>query len=268
MGMKVPNGPDHSPGRGYPDISFAGANYAVYTAEKYQLLSGTSASCSGVAGIFSNINAARIAAGKGSVGLLNPALYAHAHSFVNDVTHGHNRCIPSGVCCTDGYHATKGWDPVTGLGSFDYQKLLETFVSLGNARNSSPHTSTYSPPPLYSPFDYSAVPKLNASYPCTPYVKPAVAPLSDLPSGKQHPNDDPPQTSLKAVYTEIIPRHQHVRQNEHTFGNPKKVTSLSHYILHHIPHHFTLFLALSLYLSLFLSYSVYYPFCSGHERFN
>jgi len=43
----------------------------------------------------------------------------------NDITKGDNICTESGctASCT-GYYATKGWDPVTGVGSPNYPNLL------------------------------------------------------------------------------------------------------------------------------------------------
>ena len=110
-------------GRGYPDLSLAGYGYLVRVPDasgpngKYLTIAGTSASCSVAAAMFSNINAARIAAGKGPVGWVNPALYAHAASFVKDVVSGNNRCASNGRCCSQGFFAAPGWDPASGLGS-------------------------------------------------------------------------------------------------------------------------------------------------------
>ena len=56
------------------------------------------------------INEQRIAAGKGPVGFINPALYANPQ-VMNDVTNGNN---PG--CGTNGFTAVQGWDPLTGLG--------------------------------------------------------------------------------------------------------------------------------------------------------
>ncbi len=59
------------------------------------------------------LNDARIAAGKSSLGFLNPFLYqtlaAHPDAFI-DITTGDNE---SG-CCLHGFSADVGWDPVTG----------------------------------------------------------------------------------------------------------------------------------------------------------
>jgi tripeptidyl-peptidase-1 len=47
------------------------------------------------------------------------------HTGFNDITSGSN---PG--CNTNGFPATKGWDPVTGFGSPDYGKLSGMLKSL------------------------------------------------------------------------------------------------------------------------------------------
>jgi len=102
-------------GRGYPDISLLGYNYLVYIQSLRYALSGTSASSPVFAGMVSLVNAARKQAGKGSLGFLNPALYAYASEFTRDVTLGSNNCGVHGtICCEQGFQATTGWDPLTG----------------------------------------------------------------------------------------------------------------------------------------------------------
>ena len=118
-------------GRGYPDISLAGANYLIVVGGRLYYVSGTSASAPSIAGFFSNINAARKAVGKGSLGWVNPVLYTNHTSFTNDITVGDNRCAASVNCCPHGFYAAKGWDPVTGLGSVDYTRLYGALVKLG-----------------------------------------------------------------------------------------------------------------------------------------
>ena len=118
-------------GRGYPDLSLAGFDYAVGIGGVIWGVSGTSASCPALAGFFSNINAARIAAGKGPIGWVNPVLYSNASFFIKDITSGHNKCGASGACCAQGFSALPGWDPATGLGSVNYAKLEAVFLSLG-----------------------------------------------------------------------------------------------------------------------------------------
>ena len=119
-------------GRGYPDISLAGHYYYTLLGGSWYLLSGTSASSPAVAGMFSTINAARMAVGKGSLGWINPVLYANASIFANDVISGHNKCSSNGLCCPHGFYAAPGWDPTTGIGSINYGKLQEFLVRLGN----------------------------------------------------------------------------------------------------------------------------------------
>ncbi|KAJ8066000.1 hypothetical protein OCU04_005094 [Sclerotinia nivalis] len=110
--------------RGYPDISANGVNYVVAVDGEFSLVYGTSASSPVVGAIFTLINAARINAGKAPVGFVNPVLYAHP-GVLNDITSGGNQ-----GCGTAGFTAVKGWDPVTGLGTPNYPKLLNLYLSL------------------------------------------------------------------------------------------------------------------------------------------
>jgi len=111
-------------GRGYPDISAVGDNVLIYNKGRPTLIGGTSASSPAFAAILTRINEERIAKGKKTVGFVNPVLYAHPE-VLNDITVGNN----SG-CGTPGFFAQKGWDPVTGLGTPDYPKLLKLFMGL------------------------------------------------------------------------------------------------------------------------------------------
>merc|ERR1712039_897983 len=64
--------------------------------------------------------------GKRSVGYLNPVLYRYEGSDVfNDITQGSNKCARSGEPCCGGYEAGPGWDPVTGLGTVNFAKVME-----------------------------------------------------------------------------------------------------------------------------------------------
>jgi hypothetical protein len=128
--------------RGYPDLTFAGYNYAVVIGGNFYKVSGTSASAPAVAGLLSNINAARMAIGKGSVGFINPALYANFTSFTNDITSGDNHCAANNVCCNEGFYANTGWDPVSGLGSINYGKMQDVFLSLGSVGFKKPLPGT------------------------------------------------------------------------------------------------------------------------------
>lgn len=110
--------------RAYPDISANGAKYVVAVDSAFAIMSGTSASTPVAGAIFTLINEERINAGKSSIGFINPVLYANPGA-LNDVTSGDN---PG--CGTSGFSAVKGWDPVTGLGTPNYPKLLSTFLAL------------------------------------------------------------------------------------------------------------------------------------------
>ena len=137
-------------GRAYPDVSLMGLNYLVMYGGGWVGMAGTSASCPVMAGLISNINAARMALGKGSVGWVTPALYGNAAAFVNDIVSGNNKCSASAPCCTQGYDAVPGWDPASGLGSVNYGKMQDLFVSLGDVGAMTPNptsTPTLAPTP-------------------------------------------------------------------------------------------------------------------------
>ncbi|KAI1437880.1 peptidase S8/S53 domain-containing protein [Xylaria sp. CBS 124048] len=110
--------------RGFPDVAAIGLNVATVWNGTTSGVGGTSASAPIFASIVNLLNEERLAIGKGPIGFLNPVLYAHPEAF-NDITIGGN---PG--CGTEGFNATPGWDPVTGLGSPNYEKLLPIFLSL------------------------------------------------------------------------------------------------------------------------------------------
>ena len=70
------------------------------------------------------INQERTLANKGPVGFINPTLYQNP-VVLNDITNGSN---PN--CDSDGFAAVQGWDPVTGLGTPNYPRMLELFMRL------------------------------------------------------------------------------------------------------------------------------------------
>ena len=121
-------------GRGYPDVAMAGHSYIIYDGGTTLIEDGTSASSPVVGAMVANVNALRVAAGKSAVGFLNPTLYAAGTASFNDITSGNNKCgsdeakatVPGG-CCSQGFDAEEGWDPVTGLGSVDFAKFKRLF---------------------------------------------------------------------------------------------------------------------------------------------
>ncbi|KAJ7749422.1 family S53 protease [Mycena metata] len=86
---------------------------------------GTSCSTPTFAFIIALLNDQLVAAGKAPLGFLNPFLYSAAgRAALNDITSGDN---PG--CNANGFPATAGWDPVTGLRTPNFA-LLKTAVGL------------------------------------------------------------------------------------------------------------------------------------------
>ncbi|KAI9743631.1 MAG: polynucleotide 3'-phosphatase [Claussenomyces sp. TS43310] len=111
-------------GRGYPDVAAVGLNLLLYVDSEPAFVAGTSASAPVFASIINLINEKRLEAGKSTVGFLNPTLYQNPGAF-KDITSGSN---PG--CGTEGFSAVEGWDPVTGLGTPNFSKLLDVFMAL------------------------------------------------------------------------------------------------------------------------------------------
>ncbi|KAN0104205.1 subtilisin-like protein [Hyaloscypha variabilis] len=111
-------------GRGIPDVSANGDNDAVWAGGSAQSYGGTSASTPIFSSVITRLNEARLGAGKKPIGFLNPSLYANP-SMLNDITNGTNV-----GCNTTGFAAVPGWDPVTGLGTPNFPKMLAYYLSL------------------------------------------------------------------------------------------------------------------------------------------
>jgi len=115
----------NSTGRGYPDVSALGGQVNPYCVGikggSFGGVSGTSASCPVVAGVFAQLNNLRLANKKSSLGWLNPLIYTNGDCF-NDVNDGSmNNCNRG----TTGFAALSGWDPATGFGSPNYECLAK-----------------------------------------------------------------------------------------------------------------------------------------------
>jgi tripeptidyl-peptidase I len=111
-------------GRGFPDVSANGAEFRAYTNLTDYHYYGTSLAAPIWGSIITLINEERTAVGKGPVGFINPTLYENTWVF-NDIKNGSN---PG--CGSAGFNAVEGWDPVTGLGTPQYPKLLQLYLSL------------------------------------------------------------------------------------------------------------------------------------------
>ncbi|KAK8077055.1 Tripeptidyl-peptidase sed1 [Apiospora saccharicola] len=107
-------------GRGYPDVAANGDNFVISHRGSWCALE-------------------RLAAGKNTVGFVNQVLYAHPEVFRDVDTGGNRGCagVGEGGSGSVGaqakpmaFPAAPGWDPVSGLGTPDYPKMLELFMSL------------------------------------------------------------------------------------------------------------------------------------------
>ncbi|KAK1757087.1 peptidase S8/S53 domain-containing protein [Echria macrotheca] len=112
-------------GRGVPDVAAHAANFVTVIDGNVTTVFGTSASTPVFASVIALVNDARLRAGKGPVGFLNPVLYANPH-VMNDVTEGSNH----GCGVEHAFYAAEGWDPVTGLGTVNYERLKGLYLSL------------------------------------------------------------------------------------------------------------------------------------------
>ncbi|KAI1166308.1 subtilisin-like protein [Nemania serpens] len=125
-------------GRGFPDVSAQGYGYRVYDKGVLKGYQGTSCSAPAFAGIVGLLNDARLRARKPTLGFLNPLLYSNPHA-LNDITLGgstgcdgngrfHGAPNGSPVIPYASWNATAGWDPVSGLGTPNFPKLLKAAV--------------------------------------------------------------------------------------------------------------------------------------------
>ncbi|KAF5491232.1 Tripeptidyl-peptidase SED1 [Colletotrichum fructicola] len=113
-------------GRGFPDVSAVANDVVAYSNGKLWRVAGTSASAPVFASMVALINNARQAVGKSPVGFINPFLYGVGKKALRDVKTGWN----SGCGVTQAFAASDGWDPVTGLGTPDFSRLLELYMNL------------------------------------------------------------------------------------------------------------------------------------------
>jgi len=114
-------------GRGFPDVSALGASVLIqYT--RIEPVSGTSASAPIFAGILALLNdLVNTKTGK-PLGFVNPLLYQMWEddpTTFTDIITGDNNCTEGGCFpACKGFKCSKGWDPVTGLGTPVYTNML------------------------------------------------------------------------------------------------------------------------------------------------
>ena len=162
-------------GRGYPDLSAAGFRYAVTVGGIVRHIYGTSASAPVVAGMISLVNAARLRAGRSSLGWIHPILYASYKNFTKDVTSGSNHCAAGYkapyACCRQGFSAAPGWDPVTGLGVLNFKQFKTFMMNIGTSSTTTVNQPSIAPTTANQP---SIAPLKQPSN--TPSIAPSNAP--------------------------------------------------------------------------------------------
>jgi hypothetical protein len=126
--VEASGGVELTRGRGVPDVAINGSprsGYQIYVDGQAQVVGGTPGSASLWAALIARLNQ-----GLGDrVGWLNPALYRSLGpaGIMRNVTEGSTK-PESGAEL--GYDARPGWDPCTGWGSPDGQRLLEALKML------------------------------------------------------------------------------------------------------------------------------------------
>ncbi|TFY63839.1 hypothetical protein EVG20_g6158 [Dentipellis fragilis] len=116
-------------GCGFPDISAQGADMVSVYRGRVTGLGGTSYSAPIIASTVALLNDELIAAGKSTLGFLNPLIYANSDAF-SDVARGDN---PG--CGTNGFTAVEGWDPLSGVGTPIYSALRKAAVEVRVGRD-------------------------------------------------------------------------------------------------------------------------------------
>ena len=116
-------------GRGFPDVAALGTNFMVYGQNQFgeaewMPVSGTSCASPTFAALITRVNAARVKAGKGTLGFLNPTLYKLGR-VGQDVTTGSSQDPDCFGFPIPGFPTAAGWDPVSGLGTPDYSYLVQ-----------------------------------------------------------------------------------------------------------------------------------------------
>merc|ERR1712066_23603 len=119
-----PSGSYPAGGRATPDVAALGEGFQVLASGSVQSVGGTSASAPTFSGLVSLLNEARLKAGEPAMGYLNPWLYQHPEAFT-DITVGTNAIGRGGESLGKyGFECAKGWDPVSGLGTPVFSKML------------------------------------------------------------------------------------------------------------------------------------------------
>lgn len=119
----------NSTNRGYPDVAAVGADVLIVKNGNTIKVGGTSASCPIWGGLITLLNSDRLNSGKAPLGFINPLLYqmwANQPNTFNDITVGSN----GGGCTNLAFVCTKGWDPITGLGTPVFSNIRSYVANL------------------------------------------------------------------------------------------------------------------------------------------
>ncbi len=136
-GVTLPNSSNFNQnGRAYPDVSAIGHSCPTYINKRLDTVDGTSCSTPVVAGLVSIIANHLWVKNGVKTGFINPLLYYiwdNCPECFQDITEGYNWCTENSCCDnhTDyGFQATKGFDPVTGLGTLNLGRIISYLDSL------------------------------------------------------------------------------------------------------------------------------------------
>ncbi|KAI0646150.1 subtilisin-like protein [Trametes meyenii] len=115
----------NSSGRTFPDIAAKADNFRLFEVDSISPIYGTSAASPTVGSIIALLNDRLASARRPPLGFLNPWLYKYGREAFTDITAGNSSIQCSENDTARGFDAVRGWDPVTGLGTPRFDKLLK-----------------------------------------------------------------------------------------------------------------------------------------------
>lgn len=126
----------NSSGRAYPDVAAQSTDFTIVVSGESQSVDGTSCATPTFSSVIQLLNSERIAAGKATLGFLNPWLYSNATAGLTDVVHGAN----SGC---EGVISNAGFSAVTVSRSLPALPRILTYgtFSLGMGSSNGPRNS-------------------------------------------------------------------------------------------------------------------------------